>query len=739
MTKTTFHKQLDSMDCGPTCLKMICEYFGREYDIDHLRNLCHLTKQGATLQGISKASEMIGLRSLAVNISIQQLKKNAPLPCILHWTQNHYVVLFDIKEQKNKTTYTIGDPAFEVITIDEEEFLESWISNNNKGICLLFEKTEEFKVSSVKTQGSSLPTFSSLFKYLRPFKLRMFVVLLSLLAGTLLTLTIPFIMQNMVDKGILAKNYSIINLVLLAQFVIFSATIINEFFRTRILLFINNKITIDILSDFLIKIFRLPISFFDSKTIGDLSQRIADHGKVQEFLTGTSISILFSLVNLVIYTIVLLYYKVSVFFVFLAFTIAGILWILVFLKKRKNLDFLRFQKNAENQNVVYELISSMQEIKVHNIEQKKRWKWEKSQKDLNMLNIKSLNLNQLQSAGSSLLIHFKNIIITFICAQSVIEDNMSLGIMMSISFLIAQMRTPVEQILSFIVTAQDAKLSFVRLQEIHKIKDEDDRDSLNKPFEYFEKKLSPTDPENGIVVENLNFKYDKNGDDILKNINLHIPEKKMTAIVGTSGSGKTTLLKLLLKFYQLDEGLIKVNGIPLTTIPASTWRSNCGIFMQEGHIFNDSIAENIAPGEDLPDLEKVDEALKAANIYDYVENLALKHDTKIGSEGLGLSVGQKQRILIARAIYKNPKFIFFDEATSSLDANNEKIIMNNLKDFFKDKTVITVAHRLSTVAHADNIIVMEKGEIIEQGNHAALIKKQGAYYHLIKNQLELGN
>jgi ATP-binding cassette subfamily B protein len=725
------------MDCGPTCLKMVCEYFGRNYDIDHLRNLCHLTKQGATMQGMSKASEMIGLRSLAVNISINQLKKSAPLPCILHWTQNHYVVLFDIQEQKNKTKYVIGDPAFELITIEEEEFLDSWISNNNKGICLLFEKTGEFK-ESVSQEKKSLTSFSSVFKYLRPFRAKMAIVLGSLLAGTFLTLTIPFLMQNMVDGGILAKNYSVINLVLLAQFVIFSASIINEFFRTRILLHINNKITIDILSDFLIKIFRLPIRFFDSKTVGDLSQRIADHGKVQGFLTGTSITIVFSLVNLVVYTVVLLYYKVSVFFIFLIFTIAGILWILLFLKKRKNLDFLRFQKNAENQNVVYELISSMQEIKVHNIEQKKRWKWEKSQKDLNLLNIKSLDLNQLQSAGSSLLLHFKNIIITFVCAKSVIEGEMTLGIMMSVSFLIGQMRTPVEQILSFIVTAQDAKLSFIRLQEIHQIKDEDDADLLNKPFEYFEATLRGNEAEGGILIKDLSFSYDKNGEEVLKNINLLIPEKKTTAIVGTSGSGKTTLLKMLLKFYQPDSGQISINGMDLEAIPASTWRSNCGIFMQEGHIFNDSIAENVAPGEDLPDIGKVDEALKAANIYDYVVNLALKHDTKIGSEGLGLSVGQKQRILIARAIYKNPRFIFFDEATSSLDANNEKAIMNNLREFFKDKTVITVAHRLSTVAHADNIIVMEQGEIIEQGTHAGLISKQGAYYHLIKNQLELG-
>lgn len=724
------------MDCGPTCLKMICKHFGKDTDIDYLRNLATLTKQGATLQGISKAAEIIGFRTLAAKITVKQLKENAPLPGILHWTQNHYVVLFDIVEEKGKNYFIIGDPAFEVIKLEEEEFLENWISTNNHGIALLFEKTETFRESEIASDRTLLK-FKNIFQYLKPFKYKIFLVLGSLLLGTFLTLTIPFLMQNMVDKGILSKNFHIINLVLLSQFVIFSASIINEFVRTRILLYVNNTITINILSDFLTKLFKLPINFFDSKTLGDLSQRIADHGKVQGFLTGTSISIVFSIINLIVYTIVLLYYNIYVFITFFLFTAIGIFWITLFLKRRKNLDFLRFQKNSENQNVVYELISSMQEIKVHNIEQKKRWQWEKSQKDLNLLNIKSLNLNQLQTAGSSLLIHFKNIVITYICADYVINEKMSLGIMMSISFLIGQMRAPVEQILTFMLSAQDAKLSFIRLQEIHKINDEDSEELLKKSSEL----LNNVSEENnrGLLIENLSFKYDKNGDYILKNLSLLIPEKKVTAIVGSSGSGKTTLLKLLLKFYAADEGVIKLNSVPLSEIAASTWRSNCGILMQEGHIFSDSIAENIALGEDLPDLERMNKALKAANIFDFVDGLALKHDSKIGADGIGLSVGQKQRILIARAIYKNPKFIFFDEATSSLDANNEKSIMNNLQEFFKDKTVITVAHRLSTVVNADNIIVLEKGEIIEQGNHKELISKQGAYYNLIRNQLELGN
>lgn len=731
-----FYKQLDSMDCGPTCLKMICQYFKKEIDIDNLRNLCALTKQGATLQGISKAAEIIDFRTLAVKITVKQLKANAPLPCILHWTQNHYVVLFDIIEEKNKTLFVIGDPAFDLIMVEEEEFLENWISSNNNGIALLFEKTDTFKETK-NVNEKTLLRFKNLFKYLKPFKLKITLVLLSLLFGTFLTLTIPFLMQSMVDRGILARNYNIIHLVLLSQFIIFSASIINEFVRTRILLYVNNTITINILSDFLTKLFKLPISFFDTKTLGDLSQRIADHGKVQGFLTGTSITIVFSLINLIVYTIVLLYYNTLVFIAFFIFTVIGIGWILLFLKRRKNLDFLRFQKNSENQNVVYELISSMQEIKVHNIEQKKRWQWEKSQKDLNLLNIKSLNLNQMQVAGSSLLIHFKNIIVTFICADYVIKDKMSLGVMMSISFLIGQMRAPVEQILAFILSAQDAKLSFIRLQEIHKINDEDSEELLRQSSDIFSK--LPNNNNNGLRLENVSFRYDKNGDNVLKNINLFIPENKVTAIVGSSGSGKTTLLKLLLKFYEPDEGKINLNNMPMDLIASSTWRSNCGILMQEGHIFSDTIAENVSLGEDLPDISRMNEALKAANIFEYVDNLALKHDSKIGSDGLGLSVGQKQRLLIARVIYKNPRYIFFDEATSSLDANNEKEIMNNLQHFFKDKTVITVAHRLSTVVNADNIIVMEKGEIIEQGNHHELIEKRGAYYHLIKNQLELGN
>lgn len=732
--KYTFFEQYDSMDCGPACLKMVSEYHGGHYKIDFLRELCSLTKQGASMQGLSQAADVIGLRSLAVQISLDELKEKVPLPCILHWTQNHYVVLFEIKGKKSgkKSTFVIGDPAFGVTEIGEDEFLRSWISSSVFGVALVFEKGDSFQVTENTEKAKR--SVNGFVKYLKPHKFKIGMVFLTLLIGSLLTLVIPFLMQRLVDTGILQRKPSIVTLILLAQFVLFSAIFINEFIRTRILLFINNYITINILSDFLTKLFKLPLYFFDSKTIGDLSQRIGDHGRIQSFLTGASIITAFSLLNLIVYSAVLLYYDFSIFFIFMGFMALNIGWTLLFLKRRKKLDFLRFQKAAENQNIVYEMVANVQEIKVQNIEQKKRWMWEGSQRSLNELSVKLLNLNQSQNAGTSLLMQFSSIVVTYVSAMAVINGEISLGVMMTIAYIVGQMRAPVEQTVEFIVSAQNARLSFLRLNEIYEVQDEDSLDTMQHVRQN-DGKLKDQENQKGIEIRNLSFKYPGASEYLFEKLNLSIHPNKITAIVGASGSGKTTLLKLLLRYYKIDEGEIMYNGMDIGSLSAAYWRGQCGILMQEGHIFSDSIKENIIMTEDVADKDKLEFSLRQANIDEFVNGLALKEDTLIGKNGLNVSAGQKQRILLARIIYKDPKIVILDEATSALDTKNEKEIMEHLNVFFENKTVIIVAHRLSTIRNADNIVVLEAGKVVEQGSHEVLSELKGTYHKLIQSQL----
>jgi ATP-binding cassette subfamily B protein len=728
-----FYKQLDAMDCGPSCVRMIAKYYGKNYTLQTLRDKSYITREGVSMLGISDAAEAIGFRSMGVRITFEQLVKEAPLPCIAHWTQNHFVVVYKIKQTKKGVFVHVADPARKIIKFTKEEFISGWANTKEdgeeKGLCLLLETTPDFY--SAEDEKPDKSGFKFLFSYLRPYKKIITQLFLGLILGSLLQLIFPFLTQSIVDKGINNQDLGFVTLIIIAQLVlIFSRTVV-EFIRSWILLHLGTRINISLISDFLIKMMKLPVSFFDSKMIGDLIQRIGDHRRIESFLTSSTLNILFSFVNLIIFGIVLFIYSVNIFLIFLVGSVLYTLWVYLFMKKRRELDNRRFAQLSDNQSNIIQLITGMQEIKLNNCEKQKRWEWERIQARLFRVNIASLSLNQYQQAGGVFINEVKNIIITFIAAKSVIDGNMTLGMMLAVQYIMGQLNSPINQMISFLQTTQDAKISMERLGEIHQ---KDDEESDETP------KIDILPETRDLNIEKVSFQYEgPHSPFVLDEVDLNIPEKKITAIVGTSGSGKTTLIKLLLGFYQPVKGKIKLGVQYLINISNRMWRDKCGVVMQDGFIFSDSIASNIAVSDEIPDRKKLLHAVKVANIQEFIESLPLGYNTKIGQNGVGLSQGQKQRILIARAVYKNPEFIFFDEATNALDANNERVIMENLGQFFKGKTVVVVAHRLSTVKNADQIVVLEKGKLVEKGTHAELTKKKGAYYELVRNQLELGS
>ena len=729
-----YYKQLDAMDCGPSCLRMIAKHYGKNYSLQTLRDKSYITREGVSMLGISDAAEAIGFRSMGVRITFEQLLNEAPMPFVAHWNQNHFVVVYKItKKRKEKIFVHVSDPARGLIKFTKEEFLSAWATTKeggeDKGLCLLLETTPDFyKADDEKLNKSG---FKFLFSYLRPYKKLITQLFLGLLLGSLLQLIFPFLTQSIVDKGINNQNLDFVTLIIIAQLVlIFSRTIV-EFIRSWILLHLGTRINISLISDFLIKLMKLPVSFFDTKMIGDLIQRIGDHKRIESFLTSSTLNILFSFITLIVFGIVLLIYSVNIFLVFLIGSVLYTLWVYLFMKKRRELDNRKFAQMSDNQSNVIQLITGMQEIKLNNCEKQKRWEWENIQVKLFKVNMASLSLSQYQQAGGVLINEIKNIIITFIAAKSVIDGNMTLGMMLAVQYIAGQLNSPIQQMIGFLQSTQDAKISLERLGEIHNKENEesDEEPKVDILPEHLE-----------LNINEVSFQYEgPHSPFVLDNVNLKIPENKITAIVGTSGSGKTTLIKLLLGFYNPVKGKIKLGDIYLDNFSNRQWRSKCGVVMQDGYIFSDSIAKNIAVSDEIVDKSKLLNAVKVANIQEHIESLPLGYNTKIGQNGVGLSQGQKQRILIARAVYKNPEFIFFDEATNALDANNERIIMNNLDEFFKGKTVVVVAHRLSTVKNADQIVVLEKGEIVEKGTHTELTKKKGAYYELVKNQLELGS
>ena len=724
-----FYKQRDAMDCGATCLKMIAKHYGKSYELPYLREKSFIDREGASLSGLAYAAEAIGFKTMAVKLPFEDLIAEDVVPFIAHWRQRHYVVVYKI----TKTHIYIADPAHDKVKMTHKEFQDGWYSDiengKQEGVALLLEASPDFyKMEGEKTDKKS---FGFLLSYFLPYKKLLIQLFIGLLAGSLLQLIFPFLTQSLVDSGIQYKDVNYVNLILIAQLVMYIAQVSVEFIRGWILLHLSARINISLVSDFLIKLMKLPLGFFDSKMVGDLLQRINDHARVKDFLTTSTLSTIFSLFNLVIFGIVLFIFNPTIFIIFTIGAFLYLAWVLLFLKKRKELDYKMFDQLSANQSKVYQLIQGIQEIKLTGSEMQKRWEWERIQARMFRINIQNLSLEQWQSAGATLITQVKNILISFISAKAVINGSMTFGEMLSVQYIIGQLNAPLNQLIGFIQIAQNAKISLERIGEIHNKQEEEEDKGTGLEII----------PENKTIhISNLSFQYGgPDSDKVLDNISLVIPSGKITAIVGTSGSGKTTLIKLLLKFYNQYKGEIKIDHTNLNNLSARTWREHCGSVMQDGYIFSDTIANNIAVGDEHINKKRLLQAVQIANIQEFIDSLPLGYNTKIGQEGIGVSQGQRQRLLIARTIYKNPDYFFFDEATNALDANNEKVIVENLNNFFKGKTAVIVAHRLSTVKNADNIIVLEKGKLIEQGTHQDLVNKKGAYYELVKNQLELGS
>lgn len=740
MQRFPHYTQLDTMDCGPTCLRIVAAYYGKHYSLQHLREGCHITREGVSLLGISDAAEAIGFRTAGVKLTWEQLREDANFPCIVHWNQNHFVVVYKIRKQRGRYYVYISDPGHGLLKYTEEQFLRAWLqcggeeketeyTAKTRGVALLLEPTPKF-YSETGDEDKRLK-FGYLLRYLRPYKSYLAQLGLAMLTASIISLILPFLTQAVVDTGIGTGNLNFVVMILIAQVMLVIGQMANNLIRSWLMLHMATRISISLISDFLSKLMRLPIAFFDSKMVGDIMQRIGDYNRIQSFLTGSLLSIAMAAVSFVIYSFVMAGYDMTILGVFMLGSVLYVAWILIFLKRRRKLDYMRFQEASANQSNIVQLINGMQDIKLNNCEKQKRWEWERIQARLFKVSVKSLSLGQTQEVGGTFIDQAKNVFISFLAASAVIHGDMTLGMMMALQYIIGQLNAPLSQFIQFVQASQDAKISLDRLSEIHEKEDEetDEQEKIREIPSFAD-----------IEFRNVTFQYEgPHSAKVLDRINLTIAKGKVTAIVGASGSGKTTMLKMMLGFYRPVEGQVLLGGRPLERYSDSCWRRRCGVVMQEGYIFSDTIAGNIGVSDEVPDMKRIARAVDIAHIGEFIESLPLGYNTKIGADGHGLSTGQKQRLLIARAAYKDASFLLFDEATNSLDANNERCIMEKLERLFEHKTVVIVAHRLSTVKNADKIVVLDHGTIVEEGTHAELTAKRGYYYELVKNQLELGN
>lgn len=719
------------MQCGIASIAMISEYYGNRLSIAVLNDYCITNAHGVSLLAIYNIVEKLGFKARCVRAEIEDLK-HLTLPAIIHWNQNHFVVLHKCDGKK----FHVADPAKGLLVYSTEEFKKGWTGptddhSDPKGIIMLLEPNDHFGKINPDSDGERR-SFRFLSGYLRQYSRNFGLIIFGLLLGCVMQLILPFLTQAIVDRGIRDSNINLIWLILLGELMIVIGRTATDFIRRWLLLHISMRINISLLSDFFIKLLKLPMSFFDTKLIGDLMQRMSDHSRVQSFLTGQVLSVVFTFLSFAVFGIVLFIYDKLIFIIFSIGSIIYGIWISTFLKRRKIIDYELFEQQAINQNKTYQFITSMQEIKLQDCERRRRWEWEDTQADLFTVQMKSLKLQQTQEAGSIFINEIKNILITVFAATAVINGQMTLGAMLAVQYIIGQLNSPVQQLMNFIYSLQDVKISLERINEIHEGHNEENATESAKSF--------PTDSLLSISLRNVSFKYDPHAlNNVLNDISFDIPAGKVTAIVGASGSGKTTLIKLMLGYYPVSAGKISIAGFDIADYNLKWWRRQCGVVMQDGVIFSESIARNIAVDDNEIDTDRMHHAARIACIDDYIMSLPLRYDTRIGRDGVGLSKGQTQRILIARAVYRDPKFIFLDEATNSLDAKNERETVSNLDDFYRGRTVVVVAHRLSTVRNADHIIVVDSGRIVETGTHESLIALGGTYYNLVKNQLELGN
>lgn len=720
-------RQMDMMDCGAACLKMICKYYGKYFSLQKMRDLCGVTKEGVSALDISYAAEKLGLRTLSVKCSVEELIHKIPLPAIIHWKDNHFVVVY--KTNVKNGNIFVSDPAYGYLKYSKEEFKKDWYKKGEeKGVVLTLEPQATFYEKQEEEASNRKKTLETFLGYLKPYKKSFYTLFVVMLLVTILQGFLPFISKAVIDVGIQTRDIDFINIVLIANIAIYVSILLSNMVRDWVLLHITSRVNIALISDYLIKLMSLPIQFFENKMTGDILQRANDHERIRSFIMNNSINMLFSMLSFVVFAIILWVYNTVIFYIFLVGSILYVAWVMGFLQIRKKLDWEYFELVSKNQSYWVETISGIQDIKINNYERPKRWKWEDIQAKLYKVNIRVLNVTNIQNLGAQFIDNIKNLAIIFYCAKAVIEGEMTFGVMISTQFIIGMLNAPVIQFIQFIISYQFAKISFLRLNEIHELKEESDGVGNNR--------MDLTGSKS-ILVKNVVFQYSPNASPVLNGVNLIIPEGKVTAIVGDSGSGKSTLLKLILRLYKPSYGEIMIGDMNVNNISLKEWREKCGAVMQDGKIFNDTILNNIVLDDEKIDYERLIKAVKTANIATEIEKLPLGYHTMMGEQGRGLSGGQKQRVLIARALYKDPDYLFLDEATNALDTVNEQKIVQALDNVFKEKTVIVIAHRLSTIRKADQIIVMRDGRVAEVGNHESLMELGRIYHQLVKTQTEL--